>query len=147
MLLPLPLYGTIWILVIAYRTRYIGTALLILSSRLTQIDPELHEDMRISGGSERHAFTMVTLPLAGSAIRSAWSISFLLAIMEISMTILLYSSSSVTASVQVWLQEFGSEPARAHALATILGSVGFVVLMIERRFARSSEVLYGSVAA
>jgi iron(III) transport system permease protein len=145
-LLPLPLYGTIWILVIAYCTRYIGTALLILSSRLTQIDPELHEAVRVSGGSERHAFRFVTLPLAGSAIRSAWSMTFLLAIMEISMTILLYSSASATASVQIWLQEFGSEPARAHALAVILGSAGFIVLMIERRLARSSEVLYGSVA-
>jgi iron(III) transport system permease protein len=144
--LPIPLYGTIWILVVAYSTRYIGTALLTLSSRLGQIDPELYEAVRVSGGSEQAAFRLVTIPLSVSAFRSAWALVFVLAIMEISMTILLYSSASATASVQIWLQEFGSEPARAHALAVILGGAGFIVLLIERRVARSTRVLYRGVA-
>jgi iron(III) transport system permease protein len=142
-LLPLPIYGTIWVLIIAYCTRYIGSAMLIMSSRLSQIDPELHEALRVSGGSERQAFTLVTLPLAKSAVSSAWVLLFCFAIMEVTMTIMLYTSASATTPVRIWelLRETGGGSG-AHALGAILATVSFVVLALQARFSRSGQVAF-----
>jgi iron(III) transport system permease protein len=92
--------------------------------------------MRVAGGTERQAFTRVTFPLSGSALQTAWALVFISALMEISMTIMLYSTKSATASVQVWLQEANGQLANAHALGAILATVGFIVLVIQQRIGR-----------
>jgi iron(III) transport system permease protein len=60
---PLPLYGTLWILIIAYITKRLPTSVRVCSAVMTQIRKELEEASEICGASFLLTFRRVVLPL------------------------------------------------------------------------------------
>lgn len=60
---PIPIYGTLWILVIAYVTKRLPNSTRICSAVMTQIQRELEEASEICGASFLRTFTRVTIPL------------------------------------------------------------------------------------
>jgi iron(III) transport system permease protein len=60
---PIPVYGTLWILVIAYVTKRLPSSTRICSAVMTQIQRELEEASEICGASFLRTFTLVTIPL------------------------------------------------------------------------------------
>lgn len=60
---PIPIYGTLWILVIAYITKRLPTATRICSAVMTQIRRELEEASEICGATFLKTFKSVILPL------------------------------------------------------------------------------------
>ena len=60
---PLPIYGTIWLLLIAYVTRYMPYGMRSASGAIVQIHSELEEAASASGASWWETFKRVTLPL------------------------------------------------------------------------------------
>src|SRR5690606_38032508 len=69
---PLVLYGTIWILFIAYMTRYLPIGVRSTSATLVQIHPELEESSLACGASWLQTFKNVTLPLLRPGIVAGW---------------------------------------------------------------------------
>lgn len=128
--LPLHLYGTLAILLLAYAARYLPLGVRTANASLRQIDPSLEESARILGASWSCSMREITLPLMRSGLFAGWILIFVPAIQELSASILLFSSNSITLAVAVYnLYENGYiEPVAALALvnALIIGVAIFV---------------------
>lgn len=128
--LPLHLYGTLAILFLAYAARYLPLGVRSANAALRQIDPSLEESARILGASWSRTAREITLPLIRSGLFAGWILIFVPAIQELSASILLFSSNSMTLAVAVYnLYENGYiEPVAALALinAAIIGFAIFI---------------------
>ena len=135
---PLPIYGTIAILLIAYATHYLPFGVRATSAALRQLHPELEEAARVAGASWLRTMRKITLPLVQPAMLAAWVLLFVMSMQEVSSSILLYSSHSIVLSVAVFdLWENGNpgDVAALGFLQLIASSVivGVVLGMRQRR--------------
>jgi iron(III) transport system permease protein len=119
--MPIALYGTMTILLLAYLARYLPLAARSANGALRQIDPSLEESARILGASWGMTMREVTLPLMRPALFAGWLLVFVPVIQELSASILLFSSQSITLAVAVYnLYETGyTEPVAALALVNM----------------------------
>ena len=119
--MPLPIYGTLLIILLAYTSRYVPLGVRSANAAFRQIDPSLEETARITGGGWLRTFTSVTLPLARPGLFAGWLLVFVPALQELSASILLFSSGSITLAVAVYnLYETGSlEPVAALSIVTM----------------------------
>jgi iron(III) transport system permease protein len=120
--MPVPLYGTMTILLLAYVARYMPLGVRSANSALQQIDPSLEESARILGASWATTMREVTLPLIRPALFAGWLLVFVPVIQELSASILLFSSESITLAVAVYnLYETGyTEPVAALAIVNMM---------------------------
>ena len=128
--MPLALYGTLAILLLAYVGRYIPLGVRAANASIRQIDPSLEESAQILGASWMTTMREVTLPLIRPGLFAGWLLVFVPVIQELSASILLFSSSSITLAVAVYnLYETGYiEPVAALAIVNmlIIGAAIFV---------------------
>jgi iron(III) transport system permease protein len=119
---PVPIYGTLLIILLAYTGRYVPLAVRSANAAFRQIDPALEEAARITGAGWLRTFGAVTLPLARPGLFAGWLLVFVPAIQELSASILLFSSQSITLAVAVYnLYETGAlEPVAALAIVTMV---------------------------
>lgn len=89
-----PLWGTIWILIIAYMTLFMPYGVRALGSNIVQIHPELEESSRVHGASWLKTFGSIVVPLLRSGIYSTWILLFIIFIREISAAVLLTSTTT-----------------------------------------------------
>ena len=89
--LPVPIYGTIWILLVAYVARFIPLATRSANATFRQIDPSLEEAGRITGASWSVAVRRILMPLSRPGLLVAFLLVFIPAFSELSATILLYT--------------------------------------------------------
>jgi iron(III) transport system permease protein len=120
--MPVALYGTLAILLLAYVGRYIPLGVRAANTALRQIDPSLEESARILGARWATTMREVTLPLMRPGLFAGWLLVFVPVIQELSASILLFSSSSITLAVAVYnLYETGySEPVAALAMVNMV---------------------------
>src|SRR3954447_19866833 len=128
--MPLALYGTLAILLLAYVGRYIPLGVRAANSSLRQIDPSSEESAQILGASWLTTMREVTLPLIRPGLFAGWVLVFVPVVQELSASILLFSSSSITLAVAVYnLYETGyTEPVAALSIINmlIIGAAIFV---------------------
>jgi iron(III) transport system permease protein len=118
---PFAIYGTMWILLVAYVARFVPLATRSANSTLRQIDPSLEEAARIAGASRLATLSRILLPLARPGLAVAFLLVFIPALSELSATILLYSSGTETIAVALFrLNDLGQiEVVAALAVFTI----------------------------
>ncbi|MGE0718378.1 MAG: ABC transporter permease [Alphaproteobacteria bacterium] len=105
---PLVLYGTLWILLMAYLTIELPGAYQQLQSAFRSIHPELEEASRILGATRLQALAHVTAPLLRSGVVAAWCFIFIGTMRELSAAILLFTANTKVLSVVVYdLNESG----------------------------------------
>jgi iron(III) transport system permease protein len=137
---PLPIYGTLGILLIAYTTHYLPFGVRAAGAALRQLHPELDEAARVSGATWLHAMRRVTLPLLRPTVIAAWALLFVMAMQEVSSSILLYSSRSVVLSVAVFDLWENGNPSDVAALGFVQLAVGFVVVGLLLRARRDAAI-------
>jgi iron(III) transport system permease protein len=124
---PLVIYGTIWILLVAYVARFVPLAVRAANATLRQIEPSLEEAARITGASWLQTIRLVLLPIARPGLIVAFLLVFIPALSELSATILLYSSGTETIAVAIFrLNDLGQLEVVA-ALAVFMLAVILVV--------------------
>jgi len=96
---PLPIYGTIWVLMIAYVTRYIPYGMRSASGSILQIHSELEEAASASGASWWETFKRVTLPLLRPGLVAGWIYIFIVSFREFSTSVLLATGESRVLSI------------------------------------------------
>jgi iron(III) transport system permease protein len=96
---PLPIYGTIWLLLIAYVTRYIPYGMRSASGSILQIHSELEEAASASGASWWETFKRVTLPLLRPGIAAGWIYICIVSFREFSTSVLLATGESRVLSI------------------------------------------------
>ncbi len=99
---PLPIYGTLWVLLIAYATKYLPYGMRATSGSIVQISRELEEAAGIAGGSWWQTFRRVTLPLLRPGLVAGWIYVLIISFREFSTSVLLATSQSMVLSILVF---------------------------------------------
>ena len=100
--LPIPIYGTIWVLLLAYMTKYIPYGIRAASASMIQINKELEEASLTAGGTWLQTFRKIILPLLMPGFTAGWIYISIIALRELSTSILLYSYNSTVLSIMAF---------------------------------------------
>ena len=100
--LPIPIYGTIWVLLLAYMTKYIPYGIRASSASMIQINKELEEASLTAGGTWFQTFRKIILPLLMPGFTAGWIYISIIALRELSTSILLYSYNSTVLSIMAF---------------------------------------------
>jgi iron(III) transport system permease protein len=105
-LLPwVPIYGTIWALLLAYVALGSPLAVRVMSGAFAQLAVDLEECSRVHGASWGQTFRRILIALTWPSFAVAWMLTFFMVLRELSASILLYSVNSEVLSVvilQLW---------------------------------------------
>ena len=127
---PIPIYGTFWLLLIAYLTVFLPLGVRTLSSVIVQLDKSLEECGEICGAGWWYRIRTITMPLLRPGILAAWLLIFVASVRELGASILLMGPDSkvlTPAIVEAWFSS-SSELTAAMALIQTL-VVGLVMLL------------------
>ena len=124
------IYGTIWILLIAYVTRFLPYGMRYNSASMLQIHKELEESAAMSGASWAMTFRRVILPLLKPGLLAGWIYVLIVSIRELSSSILLYSPGSEVASVMIWELWQNGQYVELSALGVMLIILLFALVML-----------------
>jgi iron(III) transport system permease protein len=116
----LPIYGTIWILLIVFTMARLSYATRMTNSGLVQIHPELEESALMSGASAFGAFARISLPLLAPTLLYAWLWIALLIFRELTLAVILSTADNLTFPVVVWSLWLGGGLGQASALAVVM---------------------------
>lgn len=144
---PLPgvrLYGTIWLLGIAYVGHFLAFALQPIQAAWRQLDPKLEEAAQLDGANLLQALRHVLLPILAPTVLVAMLLVFLNAVSEISLSSLLAGSGTETLGWLIYgLEQSGTgQPAAALSVVLLLILATIAVLawlarrLVVRRGAR-----------
>ena len=100
--LDIGVYGTLWIMLIAYVTRFLPYGMRYNSASMLQIHKELEESAAMSGASWGMTFRRVVLPLLKPGLLAGWIYVMIVSIRELSSSILLYSPGTEVVSIMIW---------------------------------------------
>lgn len=138
LMLPLPVYGTLWILILAFIARYLPYGIRFSHSALLSLHKELEEGAMVSGASWFQMVRQVVMPLIMPALLAGWIYVFLITFKELSIALLLYSPGSQVVAVTIWeLWDNGHiGELAAFSLVITLGTVvvGSIFLNIAQRY-------------
>lgn len=136
--LPVPVYGTIWILVLAYITRYIPYGIRYCYPGLLQINKELEESAQMSGAPWGIVFRRIVVPLMMPSLFAGWIYIFLLSVRELTVALLLYSPRSQVISVTIFeMWDFGKTAELAAfsvSISLILVAIAVIFQKLSRRY-------------
>jgi iron(III) transport system permease protein len=136
--LPIPVYGTLWILVIGYVTKYIPIALRACHASMLQIHPELEEASEISGSPWVRTFFRVILPLMLPGLLVGWFYVLTLTFKVLSLPVLLSHVGTEVLPMVIYdfysSGRFGELCALGTVLIGILTVVAGVARVVSGRF-------------
>jgi iron(III) transport system permease protein len=130
---PLPIYGTLWILFIAYFTRAIPYGMRYASVSMAQIGRELEESAAVSGSPWLQTFRRVLLPLLVPGLLAGWIHIFLVSLRELSSSLLLYSPGNEVLPVVLWRWYGDGRFTQVAALGVVTTIVFMLLAVIARR--------------
>ncbi len=138
---PLPLtglrlYGTIWILLVAYAARFMNLGYNNISGAIAQIDSSLEEASRCAGASHLRAFSTIMLPLLKPSLYSSFFLGVAPTLSEITLSSLLWSVGNETIGTVVFSTQEEGKILLTAALAVILITVVVVINYLVRYLSR-----------
>jgi iron(III) transport system permease protein len=137
--LPIGVYGTVWILILAYSYRFATTTRLARAGFL-QIHKEMEEASAISGARWLTTQARVMLPLILPALTAGFVLLFIVGVREFTLPLVLYSQENVVLSVLLWQLFQNGQPAPSAALGSIIIAVVLPVIFLTRRFLGARSV-------
>ena len=96
------IYGTFWIILLAYVTRFLPYGLRYSTTSMIQIHKDLEESAGMSGASWFTVFRRIILPLLKPGLIAGWIYVMIVSIRELSTSILLYSPGNEVISIVIW---------------------------------------------
>jgi iron(III) transport system permease protein len=129
-------YGTIWILFIAYVTRFMPYGLRYNTTSMLQIHKELEESAAMSGASWGTTFWRVILPLLKPGLVAGFIYVMIVSIRELSSSILLYSPGTEVVSVVIWELWENGQYVELSALGVMFIIALFVLVMVAQWLGR-----------
>ncbi len=134
---PFRLYGTLWILFLAYLTKEMPVGFSQSEATFKAVHPELEEAGRVLGATRLGVLRDITAPIAKSGVLAAWALIFIGAIRELSASILLFTSNTRVISTVIFdLKEEGKFGVIAVLAVFLLVVTITVVLFFQRLLGR-----------
>ena len=128
---PVPIYGTLWLLLIAYLTVFLPLGLRTISGVMLQIDRTLDESAQMCGASWGYRMRTVTMPLLRPGLVAAWLLLFIASVRELGASILLMGPKAkviTPAIVESWFST-STELTAAMALIQTLAVAAALALL------------------
>ncbi len=130
---PLALYGTAWLLILAFTTRFLPIGYVNAGSAIRSLNPEMEEAVRVLGGSRLLALRRVVVPLLKRSLLGAWLLMFIPATRELSSAIFLYGPNTKVVAVMIFDMSDEGNFEYLAALALILQALTLPLLWIGQR--------------
>jgi iron(III) transport system permease protein len=136
---PLPIYGTFWVLLIAYLTVFMPLGVRTISGVVMQLDKSLDECGQVCGATWAYRLRTITVPLLRPGLIAAWLLIFVASVRELGASILLMGPDSkvmTPAIVEAWFSS-SSELTAAMALiqTVVIAAVMLAFGLFTRRLA------------
>ncbi len=125
-------YGTMWILFIAYVTRFMPYGLRFNTTSMLQIHKELEESAAMSGAGWGTTFRRIVLPLLKPGLVAGWIYIMIVSIRELSSSILLYSPGTEVVSIIIWELWENGQYVELSALGVMFITMLFVLVMVSQ---------------
>jgi len=143
--IPGGLYGTIWILALAFIARFMPDTVKVLSTSFMQIHRELEEAAWICGRGMLATIRTIVLPLASPGVIAAMTLLFVLGIRELGSSLFLYTSNTTVMAVLLLDYYDGGNTGKTAAfsliqtvlLAVLIGGFNLIKWVVARRAARA----------
>jgi len=136
LIIPIPIYGTLWLMALAYFTVLMPLGVRTLAGVALQVDESLEECARVCGATWGYRMRTVTLPLLRPGIIAAWLLVFIASVRELGVSIFLVGSNAKVIApsiIDAWLS---SSATLSSALALIQSGSVFIALTIMLHAAR-----------
>jgi iron(III) transport system permease protein len=122
----IPIYGTLWALLLAYMALGTPVAVRIMSGAYGQLSHDLEECSRVHGASWLQTLTRILIALAWPSFAVGWMLTFFGVLRELSASILLYSAGSEVLSVLMLQMWAGGKPEEVSVIALFM--LGLVLI-------------------
>jgi len=94
LVIPVGMYGTIWILLLCYLTVFLPLGVRTMTGVIMQLEPSLEECSRMCGASWLRTLWSVTVPLLKPGVLATWMLLFIVSLREVSASVLLVSAEN-----------------------------------------------------
>ena len=138
--MPIPIYGTIWLLLLGYLTVFLPLGVRTISGVMVQLDKSVEECARVCGASWLYQLWTVTMPLLRPGLLAAWVLLFIASVREVGTSVLLGGPRTKVigpAIISSW-ESSGLQLTAAMALiqVSIVFAALLVLLIVAGRMAR-----------
>jgi iron(III) transport system permease protein len=133
---PIPIYATIWIIMIAYVTRFLPYGLRAVTSTIIQIHKELEEASIACGAGFFPTFRRILIPLMRPGIMAGWIILATIFIREFSASLFLYSPGSEPLGPLLYFLYLDGMRGRVGALGVVICLICIILIAVAQRFSR-----------
>ncbi len=133
---PIPIYGTLWLLLIAYLTVFLPLGVRTIAGVILQIDKSLEECAQMCGAPWAFRVRTVTIPLLVPGLVAAWLLLFIASVRELGASILLMGPHSKVITPSIVESWFGTSSELTAALAliqTLVVAIAMIVLVAVTR--------------
>jgi iron(III) transport system permease protein len=134
--LPVPVYATLWILLIAYVTRFLPYGLRAVTSTIVQVQKELEEASRACGAGFWTTLRRVLLPLMRPGLIAGWILLATIFMREFSLSLFLYTPSSEPVGPLLYFLWLDGLTGPLGALGMLVSVVSAILVAVASRFAR-----------
>ena len=133
---PIPIYGTLWLLLIAYLTVFLPLGVRTIAGVMLQIDKSLDECAQMCGASWTFRMRTISVPLLVPGLVAAWLLLFIASVRELGASILLmgpHSKVITPAIVESWFGTASELTATLALIQTLVVAAAVVVLVLVTR--------------
>jgi iron(III) transport system permease protein len=134
--IPLPIYGTIWILMIGYITRFLPYGLRAMTSTIVQVHNDLEDASKACGAGFVATFRRILLPLLRPGFAAGWIILATIYLREFSTSVFLYSPGSEPIGPLLYNFYVDGNYGPMCSLAIIVSLVSITLVVLARRLGR-----------
>jgi iron(III) transport system permease protein len=130
---PVVLYGTLWILFLAYLTIELPAAYQQLQSAFQSLHPELEEAGRLFGAGRMRTLKDILAPLLKTAVLAAWCFIFIGVMRELSAAVMLFTAQTKVISVVIYDLNESGDLGAISVLGITLLVVTFAIVFVAQR--------------
>lgn len=119
LIFPIPIYGTLWLLLIAYLTVFLPLGIRTISGVMLQVDRSLEESAQMCGAPWAYRIRTITVPLLRPGLVAAWLLLFVASVRELGASILLMGPNAKVITPAIVESWFASSAELTAAMALI----------------------------
>ena len=133
---PIPIYATIWIILIAYVTRFLPYGMRAVSSTIIQVHKELEEASVVCGAGFLSTFRRVLIPMMRPGVMAGWIILATIFMREFSATLFLYSPGAEPLGPLLYFLYLDGMRGRVAAIGLVISVISVILIAVAQRYSR-----------
>ena len=134
LLLPIPIYGTLVIMIVAFTAAQMPQGFRGIAGSILQVDKDLEDSAVMHGASRARAVTRITLPLMRVGITSTFLLLLMLAMRELTVPLFLFTTNTRLLSIVIFDNFENGVLQSSAAISLLYCVVIFVLAALAQRY-------------